>query len=346
MSGRMQKINLMLVLIFTASCFAGNGEKIVIAHRGASGYLPEHTLAAKAMAYAMKADYLEQDLVMTKDDQLVVMHDINLDRVTNVDSVFPERKRKDGKYYVIDFTLTELQALLMTEGFDVKDGVKEQSYKGRFPMMTSNFKIHTFQEEIELIQGLNKSTGMNVGIYPEIKQPALHLDEGKDISKQVLQVLKQYGYVKKTDLVYLQCFDPREVKRIHDELLPEFGMDVSLIMLIGNADRDENGKVENELIAWMYEKGGMDKIATIADGIGPDYNLIVEYDKTTNKIELTDWVERAHKAGLKVHPYTIRSDRLPEYVNGLEPFVRLLYEKADVDGAFTDFPDRVVEIVQ
>ncbi len=346
MSGRMQKSIIMLIVIFAVYCFAGNGEKIVIAHRGASGYLPEHTLAAKAMAYAMKADYLEQDLVMTKDNQLVVMHDINLDRVTNVESVYPARKRQDGKYYVIDFTLAELEMLLMTESFDVKDGVKEQSYKGRFPMMTSNFKIHTFQEEIELIQGLNKSTGMNVGIYPEIKKPAFHLDEGKDISKHVLKVLKQYGYVKKTDLVYLQCFDPREVKRIHDELLPEFGMDVSLIMLIGNADRDENGKVENKLIAWMYEKGGMDKIATIADGIGPDYNLIIEYDKITNKIELTDWVERAHKAGLKVHPYTIRSDRLPEYVNGLEPFVKLLYEKADVDGAFTDFPDRVVEIVK
>ncbi len=145
-------------------------DKVVIAHRGASGYLPEHSLPAKAMAYAQGADYLEQDLVMTKDNELVVLHDHYLDRVTDVAERFPDRARKDGRYYAIDFTLPEIKSLKFTEGFDIdKNGKKVQSYPNRFPMGKSDFRVHTFQEEIEFIQGLNHSTGKNTGIYPEIK---------------------------------------------------------------------------------------------------------------------------------------------------------------------------------
>lgn len=112
-----------------------SADKVVIAHRGASGYLPEHSLPAKAMAYAQGADYLEQDLVMTKDNELVVLHDHYLDRVTDVAERFPDRARKDGRYYAIDFTLPEIKSLKFTEGFDIdKEGKKVQSYPGRFPM--------------------------------------------------------------------------------------------------------------------------------------------------------------------------------------------------------------------
>ncbi|EIS17042.1 glycerophosphodiester phosphodiesterase, partial [Yersinia pestis] len=139
-------------------------DKVVIAHRGASGYLPEHSLPAKAMAYAQGADYLEQDLVMTKDNELVVLHDHYLDRVTDVAERFPDRARKDGRYYAIDFTLPEIKSLKFTEGFDIdKNGKKVQSYPNRFPMGKSDFRVHTFQEEIEFIQGLNHSTGKNTG---------------------------------------------------------------------------------------------------------------------------------------------------------------------------------------
>ncbi|NYM94214.1 glycerophosphodiester phosphodiesterase, partial [Salmonella enterica subsp. enterica serovar Typhimurium] len=103
------------VALMLAGMTIGSGavaaEKVVIAHRGASGYLPEHTLPAKAMAYAQGADYLEQDLVMTKDDHLVVLHDHYLDRVTDVADRFPDRARKDGRYYAIDFTLDEIKSL-------------------------------------------------------------------------------------------------------------------------------------------------------------------------------------------------------------------------------------------
>lgn len=203
--------------IILASSMAGvtqAAEKIVIAHRGASGYLPEHTLPAKAMAYAQGADYLEQDLVMTKDNELVVLHDHYLDRVTDVAERFPDRARKDGRYYAIDFTLPEIKSLKFTEGFDIKDGKKVQSYPGRFPMGKSDFRVHTFQEEIEFIQGLNHSTGKNIGIYPEIKAPWFHRQEGKDISSKVLDVLKEYGYTGKADKVYLQCFDANELKEL------------------------------------------------------------------------------------------------------------------------------------
>ena len=105
-----------------------NSDKVVVAHRGASGYLPEHTLAAKALAYAMKPDYIEQDVVMTKDDRLVVLHDHYLDRVTNVAEVFPDRARKDGRYYAIDFTLAEIKQLSVTEGFNVKEGKQVQGF--------------------------------------------------------------------------------------------------------------------------------------------------------------------------------------------------------------------------
>ena len=158
-------VGLLSIACLMGSAIAGN-EKIVIAHRGASGYLPEHSMAAKAMAYAMGADYIEQDLVMTKDNHLVVLHDHYLDRVTNVAEAYPNRKRKDGRYYVIDFTLSEINQLEMTEGFKIENGKQVVTFPRRFPLWKSSFRVHTFEEEVEMIQGLNKSMGKNIGIYP------------------------------------------------------------------------------------------------------------------------------------------------------------------------------------
>ena len=179
---------------------------IIIAHRGrTSGYLPEHTLAAKAMAYAMNADYLEQDLVMTKDNELVVLHDHFLDRVSNVARIYPNRARPDGRFYAIDFTLDELRKLQLTGGFDVTNNQVVANFPKRFSVWKSTFQIHTFAEEIEFIQGLNQSTGRSVGIYPEIKITLVPSKEGKDISLATLETLKKYGYTKDS-LVYVQCF--------------------------------------------------------------------------------------------------------------------------------------------
>ena len=118
------------IVIGSSAMAADSNEKIVIAHRGASGYFAGHTLPAKAMAYAQGADYLEQDLVMTKDDHLVVLHDHYLDRVTDVADRFPDRARKDGRYYAIDFTLDEIKSLKFTEGFDIENGKKYRLIRG------------------------------------------------------------------------------------------------------------------------------------------------------------------------------------------------------------------------
>lgn len=345
--------NVIATLLLTTSiaATAASSSPVVIAHRGASGYLPEHSLPAKAMAYAQGADYLEQDLVMTKDDHLVVLHDHYLDRVTDVATRFPQRARADGRYYAIDFTLAEIKSLAFTEGFTLENGKKVQTFPGRFPMGKSDFRVHTFEEELEFIQGLNHSTGKDIGIYTEIKAPWFHRKEGKDISAKVLDVLKQYGYSSKTDKVYVQCFDFNEVKRIKTELEPQRGMNLKLVQLIAYTKWDEtqeqrDGKWVNYNYDWMFVPGAMKTIAQYADGIGPDYHMLVAPGAKPDKVALTDMVTEAHQNHLVVHPYTVRADQLPPYVSNVDQLYDLLYNKAGVDGLFTDFPDKAAHFLK
>lgn len=310
--------------------------KVVIAHRGASGYLPEHTLPAKAMAYAQGAHFIEQDLVMSKDDHVVVLHDIHLEAVTDVRDVFPDRARADGRYYVVDFTLAELRQLAVLERFKFIDGIKSPVYEQRFPLGKSSFQIATFAEEIELIQGLNQSTGRSVGLYPEIKDPAFHRNEGKDISAAVLDALKTYHYDQRQDRVFLQCFDPDELRRIRSELLPAMNMDLALVQLLGTT---------SEFQAALTPEG-MNNIASYADGIGPNMQLIVEPDSTATKLQTTNLVQLAHDRGLVVHPYTFRRDRLPAYVADYAELLEIFLNEIGVDGVFTDFPDLTVEYIE
>ncbi|MFW0765138.1 glycerophosphodiester phosphodiesterase [Trabulsiella odontotermitis] len=342
-----------LLLAGAVSSFtAVAAEAIVIAHRGASGYLPEHTLPAKAMAYAQGADYLEQDLVMTKDNRLVVLHDHYLDRVTDVAERFPDRARKDGRYYAIDFTLDEIKSLKFTEGFDLVNGKKVQVFPGRFPMGKSDFRVHTFEEEIEFVQGLNHSTGKNIGIYPEIKAPWFHHQEGKDIAATTLDVLKKYGYTSKNDKVYLQSFDADELKRIKNELEPKMGMNLNLVQLIAYTDWNEtqqkqpDGKWINYSYDWMFKPGAMAQIATYADGIGPDYHMLVAKGSTVGNVKLTEMAKEAHASKMQVHPYTVRADQLPEYTADVNQLYDVLYNQAKVDGVFTDFPDKAVQFLK
>lgn len=331
---------------------AAEGNKIVVAHRGASGYVPEHSMASKSMAYAMNVDYIEQDVVMTSDNELVVLHDHYLDRVTNVADVYPERKREDGRYYAIDFTLEEMKGLEMTEGFNIEDGERVAGFKGRFPIWKSTFRVHTLAEEIELIQGLNKSTGNNIGIYPEVKAPWFHRSEGKDISVEVLKVLKEYGYTDKEDLVYFQCFDPNELVRVKNELLPEFGMNIKLVQLIAETSWNETMEVvDGEMVPydydWMFEEDGMEKVSEYADGVGPWKPMVVSDESTKGNIVITNMVANAHEANMEVHPYTFRLDegRIPAYAEDFEDMLDIFYNEAGVDGVFTDFPDRAVKFL-
>jgi glycerophosphoryl diester phosphodiesterase len=308
---------------------AAEPRKIVIAHRGASGYLPEHTLAAVAVAHAMGADYLEQDVVLTKDNVPVVLHDIHLDTVTDVARRFPDRKRDDGGYYAIDFTLAELKQLRVNERISL--GTGKAVFPGRFPSGWASFEIPTLEEEIQLVQGLNKTTGREAGIYPEIKEPAWHRKQGRDISPVVLDLLARYGYRTKADRVYLQCFDLDEVRRIRGELHYQGRM----VQLIG----------ETPDFNHMRTRAGLAEIAKVADGIGPALGHVVS-GRTGDAYQVTDLVREAHAAGLVVHPYTFRADALPEYAGSLEELLRAFFDVAQVDGAFTDQPDRAVAFLR
>ncbi|MEW5248816.1 glycerophosphodiester phosphodiesterase [Microbulbifer discodermiae] len=318
---------------------------LVIAHRGASGYLPEHTLESKALAYGMRPDYIEQDLVLSKDDHLIVLHDIYLDHVTDVADVFPHRARPDGHFYTIDFTLEEIKRLRVTEAFDRRNGETVPRYPQRFPLWRSSFKLATLAEEIEMIQGLNLSLGYDIGIYPEIKNPAFHHREGKDIAKLTLALLKQYGYDNPQQKIFLQSFDAEELQRIERELLPRMNMSIPLVQLIaltswGTKKIEVDGQLVNYNYDWMLEEGGLKRIAGYADAIGPWAMMLVQ--KQGDNFGDNGVVARAHAVGLAVHPYTFRADDLLlPTTEDFEELVRMYTEDLGVDGLFTDHPDKV-----
>ena len=304
---------------------------IIIAHRGASGYLPEHTLEAATLAHAQGADFIEQDVVLSKDRIPVVLHDIQIDTVTDVAKRFPERRRADGRYYAIDFTLAELKSLNVTERINPRSG--QPVFSGRFPAGKSAFQIPTLEEELELIAGLNKSTGRKVGIYPEIKSAAWHRKEGAEISPIVLEVLARHGYKDHNDRCYLQSFEFNEVQRIRGE----FGYKGRLIQLV--AGRGGSGGID------FTSAGGLDQLVGLVDGIGPSLPLVVEDDGNKGFVA-TPLVRLAHERNLEVHPYTIRADALPEGVTNAAEMFRLCFDVAGVDGVFTDHPDQGVAFLK
>lgn len=301
---------------------------IVIAHRGASGYLPEHTLPAKAFAHAVGADFLEQDVVLTKDGVPIVLHDIHLDTVSNVAERFPGRQRADGRFYAIDFTWSEVQTLRACERFKHDTGIAV--FPKRFPVRTSHFSIPSLEEELELIRGLNHSSGRTAGIYPEIKQPAFHRRAGQDISRIVLEVVERTGWAKDPSLVYVQCFEESETRRIREEL----GCQLPLIQLLSGKKWDALvrggvGALEEELKA----------IRKFAEGIGPPLGQLLLQRDADGFLRVSAMVEVAHQIGLRVHPWTIRSDDLPTETDSIDTLHRVLFSQLGVDGAFSDFPD-------
>lgn len=337
-----KKIAILTLLGALGGCLAN--DKLIIAHRGSSAYLPEHTLESKVLAYAQGAPYIEQDVVMSKDDALIVIHDLYLDKTSDVAEKFPERKRKDGHFYVIDFTLSELKSLKMSEGFKGEND-STNAYPNRFPAKKSYFTINTLEEEIELIQGLNKTLKRDVGIYVETKRPWFHKQEGKDISKKTLEVLKKYGYTKKDSKVYFQSFDYPDLVRVKKELLPQLGMDIKLVALVGLNDWLETYELKNNQwqpydFNYLVDVKNYPEIAKIVDGIGPTYALIFDTQKSSKgNIIANDFVKNAHKFKLQVHPYTIRADALPSYAASAEELFDAVLFKAGADGVFTDFVD-------
>lgn len=286
---------------------------LVIAHRGASGYLPEHTAESAAFAHALGSDYIEQDVVLTKDGIAVVLHDISLNHVTDVADVFPGRDR-DGKFYAFDFTWSELTKLAVHER-------TTDSSRGRFPRNLGRFQIMTLREQIELIHGLNRTRSRRAGLYVEIKQPAEHRKNGLDPSAEVLKILNEYGYSRPDDRAYLQCFDEAELLRIRTELKSR----LPLIQLFGKMPTDAM----------------IDRASQVVDGVGVPISAVVSGIEN-DKPRLTNVVDAAHARALMVHVWTLRTDDLPKFAESPEQLLDWLVRDAGVDGVFTDQPDVVL----
>jgi glycerophosphoryl diester phosphodiesterase len=291
-------------------------QPLVIAHRGASGYAVEHTEAAKVLAHAQGADYIEQDVVLTKDRVFVVTHDTTMDETTDVETVYPDRARADGHWYFADFTWDEVQRLQMHER--TRKGNGEQVFANRFPGSCGQ-RILRLEDEIRLIQGLDQTTGRRTGLYIELKAPSFHRKEfGESMGQLLLQTLERFDIRDASALCFIQCFEPDELEFLHQKCecrLP-------LIQLLGRPVGDD----------------ALPKIAEYAVGIGPSLELLMVRGDD-GQLQSTGLVERARAAGLKIHPYTIRRESQPRWSQSLEETHDVLLNRLRVDGFFTDYPD-------
>ncbi len=313
---------------------------LVIAHRGACGYLPEHTLAAKAMAHAMGSDFIEQDVVLTRDGVPIVLHDIYLESTTNVAELFPGRARADGRFHAMDFDLEEIRLLGVRERCHTSNGRSgEAVFPQRFPAEPALFRVPTLEEEITLLAGLDRSRQCKTGLYIEMKAPNRHLAKGLDLGAAVLQVLEDTGYASRTDQVFLQCFDDRTLRRIREEGLSPLPM----IQLIGENHWGEDSEADYEDLRTPQ---GLDYVAGYAQGIGPFLPHIYLGKDDSGEVRLSDLVPEARARGLQVHPYTFRRDELPEGVGSFTELLDIFVRRSGVDALFTDFPDLVVDYLE
>lgn len=299
-----------------------------IAHRGASGYLPEHTQASTVMAHALGADYIEQDVQLSRDGVPVVLHDETLGHVTNVSEVFPEKHRPDGQYYVVDFSLEELKQLTVVARH--KD--YELVYPKRFSHPDVRFPIQTLDEQIKLIQELNRVRDASTGIYVELKSPRWYQQQGYDVTASVMSVLARNGYQdKRPTPVYLQSFDPEVLRR----LKREFNWDFPLIQLVGDNDW---GTTEIDYSA-MRTGAGLEAVKSYAEGVGLWLGHVLTGVTENNEPIWGSVLKSAEEKGLDVHVYTLRADDLPKGVKS-HAQLRQWLKQAGVEGVFTDFPDK------
>src|SRR5688500_11517412 len=276
--------------------------KILVAHRGASAYAPEHTLASYRLALEQGADFVEQDLQISKDGVLVCLHDLTLERTTDVEEIFPERAVTTAKgrktWNVSDFTLQELKRLDAGSWFDAK-------FKGE--------RIPTFQEAIDLVRG-------KAGLYPETKGPEVYGSRGFDMESLVLAQLKKIGLDApgadpKTPVV-IQSFSAESLRKMR-----KMGSKLTLTFLVSDLDPARTG--------WLTDEG-LKEVRGFAEGLGPAKSLLLA-DATLAR--------RARAAGLTLTPYTFRSAGMPAGKNVREEMAEFLY-RIGVDALFTDNPDQ------
>ena len=320
---------------------------IVIAHRGASGERPEHTLAGYKLAIDLGADYIEPDLVLTKDGVLVARHENEISETTDV-AAHPEfaarkaTKTIDGQevsgWFTEDFTLAELKTLRARERLPK---LRSTEYDGQF-------EIPTFEEILTLLAEVNKDRKKPVGVYPETKHPSYFVLIGLPHEAPVLAVRDRFGSRGRTAPVFIQSFEVGNLMDLRAR------SDLPLIQLMdgegGPADRPGTS------YAAMTSPAGLKMIAAYADGIGPNKAMVIPRGALGRLGKPTDLVRDAHAAGLKVHPWTFRRENyfLPlDDKGGVNPAGHgdlageiAAYLKTGIDGLFSDNPREAVATVR
>ncbi len=317
----------------------------VVAHRGASGYLPEHSSPAVALAHGFGADFIEPDLILSKDGVLAVVHDVILEESTNVAEIYPTRRRKDGHYYAIDFRWNELKNLelrarepyLSKETKESKDNsnrssAQKEQLEWRFPkeLNVSAMRIMSFEDYLNLVEGLNRSRNQNTKIIPELKEPEFHSKYGKDIVSAFFKVLKRHPYWGPENVV-IQSFDPRTLMRIRTGKL----FDGKLLQLI---EFENDGKGIDYVR--MLTPEGLSEIATYAEYVGPSLKSLFAMTPD-GKIKGSEILKILEKTSLKAIPYTHRTDQLPAIFDE-EHLFKAIKRSSAIVGLFTDFPDRAI----
>ena len=325
---------------------------LVIGHRGAHGYLPAHTLEGYALAIELGADFIEPDLVSTRDGVLIARHGNEIGGTTNVAShpEFSDRettKVVDGVaetgFFASDFTLAEIKTL----------GAR-QTRGGRPTEFNGKFKVPTLQEIINLVKRESKKRGRRIGIYPETKHPTFHETQGLPLEGAIVKTLKKNGLNSKNSPVFLQSFEQGSLKKLNAMTK------VRLIQLMDANDTDASGNPTyappydrpydwtvsgrtgpNDTFGWFATDAGLDEVKTYADGIGPWKVYIVPTAGGGGGaiFSPTDLVQRAHAHGLLVHTWTFRDDAFPTGYPGGPVDEYLNFYKLGIDGVFSDFPD-------
>jgi glycerophosphoryl diester phosphodiesterase len=301
---------------------------IVIAHRGASGERPEHTLEAYALAIAQGADYIEPDLVSTKDSVLVARHENEIGSTTDVATRFPERRRTariDGDtvtgWFTEDFTLAELKTLRAKERLSVR----ARTFDGQF-------QIPTFDEVLRLAAQRGRERGRTVGVYPETKHPTYFRSIGLPLEERLVSSLTRAGLNHIGAPVFVQSFEVGNLRRLRALTR------VRLVQLINfsGAPPDVPGRAYTD----MLTPAGLRAVRAYAVGIGVEKRLVIPLTAAGYPLSATPLVRDAHRAGLLVHVWTLRSDStfLPAGWNGDARAEVRAFRAAGVDGLFTDFP--------
>jgi glycerophosphoryl diester phosphodiesterase len=330
-----------------------NDRAIVIGHRGASGYRPEHTLASYRLAIAQGADYVEPDLVSTKDGALVARHENEISGTTNVAQKpeFADRRTTrtiDGVqvtgWFTEDFTLAELKRLRAIERLPaVRPG--NTAYDGQF-------EVPTLQEVIDLVKSEGRKRGRQIGIYPETKHPTYFQSIGLSLEEPLVRTLKKNKLADRRSPVFIQSFETANLRKL-DKLTGN-----KLVQLVQTAGRPYDFVVAGDPRTYLdlVKPEGLRWIARYADGAGMEKALIIPRDANGFLLAPTTVVRDAHRAGLTVHSWTFRSENqfLPaDFRVGTDPIAHgdhlaeyRVFLRQGLDGVFSDFPDHAVAAVR